>query len=286
MRNGILLAVALTLVACGAQTAAGQPPVYKMIWAPPSDGSLGYLGPILEGQTGLFYVLSTWSYAAAPSIFSLSTAGAYCSIHAFPANTSLDTMGEAANGLIYALGTIPAPPYTSIFYSMELSGDNLQQYPFPGQWGWGGQVIVAPGEMYEIVGYLSQGLTVFGFARIDESGKIAILHQFSAADGFPIPYSQAIYGPDGNVYGIGTEQQYGISPGFIFRLTPARHLLEASDLSRVSSRRGRHPPDSRKRREPIWFVQRRGGQQDRRHLSGHPLRTVPEDGGLSRHRHE
>jgi hypothetical protein len=30
-----------------------------------------------------------------------------------------------------------------------------------------------------------------------------------------------VYGPDGNVYGIGTEQQYGISPGFIFRLTPA-----------------------------------------------------------------
>jgi hypothetical protein len=59
----------------------------------------------------------------------------------------------------------------------------------------------------------------YGLARIAENGKISIVHQFSAGEVVPNPYSNIIYGPDGNIYGIGNPPNRQFV-GFIYRVTP------------------------------------------------------------------
>jgi hypothetical protein len=48
-------------------------------------------------------------------------------------------------------------------------------------------MIAAPGVLYDSFGNLTpQGLQSFGFVRIDENGKVAILHALSSNEGVPI----------------------------------------------------------------------------------------------------
>jgi hypothetical protein len=83
-------------------------------------------------------------------------------------------------------------------------------------------VIYGPDQLFDIVAMgTDTGPTTYGFARIAETGKVTILNQFSAADGYPVG-SNIVYGPDGNIYGVGNVQPGGYGPGpggFIYRFT-------------------------------------------------------------------
>ncbi|MGA2592080.1 MAG: choice-of-anchor tandem repeat GloVer-containing protein [Bryobacteraceae bacterium] len=200
-------------------------PVFKVIYSPPSGGTIGYLQDLVEVQPGLFYALSTRATnTSGATIFSVTSSGTFKPIYSFPftSGTNVETLVQSSNGLLYGSG------YSSynFYYSVSPSGENLQQFAFPGQhphqWGSENWTITAPpGEFYDKAGMNVGNSVIQGFARIEESGKITILHQFSATDGYPDPQANIVYGPDGNIYGIGN-QQYGTAPpGFIYRFTPA-----------------------------------------------------------------
>jgi len=73
--------------------------------------------------------------------------------------------------------------------------------------------------MYDMVGMMVGNSTAWALARLSESGKVSILHQFSGSDGAPTGLNLT-YGADGNIYGIGNQQPGRIpNSGFIFRLT-------------------------------------------------------------------
>jgi uncharacterized repeat protein (TIGR03803 family) len=60
---------------------------------------------------------------------------------------------------------------------------------------------------------------VWAFARIDEGGKVAIIHKLSPSNGVPI--FRLIPAGDGNIYGVGAQSTELTPPIFIFRLTPS-----------------------------------------------------------------
>lgn len=217
-----LLILSLLASACAAQSISGQAPVSKLLYSPSAGDSVGYLGSISEVQPGLFYALSAWitpSFGA--TIFSVTSTGTFKSIHVFPStnNTQVITLVQAANGVLYG----SAGSNSGSFYiSISPSGTNLKYFPLPGkppaQWGPFNRTIAAPPrELYDLV---SEGIpSVYGLARIDETGKINIVGQFSG--GTPNPFANILYGPDGNIYGIGNQQYGDVSPSFIYRFTPA-----------------------------------------------------------------
>ena len=208
--------------ACAIQ-GAGQAPVYKLLYSTTSNLVSGF-SPILEAKPGLFYVLAQSGGGVASSLFTLTSTGTYTSIYTFPANTSSLTLVRGTNGELY--GAALNSGFTSYYYSLDLSGKDLKVYNYPSpQWGTLWETLVAPpGVLYDIIarpGPISGGPPVFAFARIEQSGAFSILHQFSTADGYPNGLNTIVRGPDGNFYGIGTQQYFGISPSFIFRLTPS-----------------------------------------------------------------
>jgi uncharacterized repeat protein (TIGR03803 family) len=183
---------------------------------------------MLEVEPGLFYGLSsrgTDKFGA--SIFTVTSTGTFKLIYSFQPSVQSYTLGQGSDGLLYGAGFASHDSH-NFYYSLQASGENVRQYAFPGQWGSGWQTIVAPpGNLYDIVAANPpQGSRVFGLARIGEDGEITILHEFSGSDGAPTG-ANIVLGPDGNIYGIGNQQLTGVSPGFIFRLTPdgAYHRL-------------------------------------------------------------
>jgi uncharacterized repeat protein (TIGR03803 family) len=202
---------------------AAQGPVYRLLYSPPLGSNLGDLYGIFEAKPGLFYILSVWNGGATgASIFTVTSQGAFSPIYSFPQLTTMDYAVEATNGRLYGSGFAGTPPYANFYYSLDLSGKDLQEYPFPGTWGPTFNTTVAPpSQIYDLAGQVVSGQTVYGFAQVSESGQITILHQFAGSDGVPDGYTRLILGPDGNFYGIGAEQEHGISPMFIYRFTPS-----------------------------------------------------------------
>jgi len=204
------------------QATGGQEAVYKVLYLPPSLTSPGGNPTFMfEVQPGLFYVLSTReTNTFGPAIFGVTRAATSRQIYELAPSISAGTLVQATNGGLYGSAIQPSPPY-QVLYSIDPSGKGLQQYSYPGQWGFGGPLIPAPGAMYQLVGQTQGNVTTAAFARIDENGDLTFLHDFSGTDGFPNSKNWVIYGPDGNFYGVGNQEQNGISPGFIFRFTPA-----------------------------------------------------------------
>ena len=204
---------------CAGQTDAGQTPVYKLLYSPASGAVPGgNPNAMIEVEPGLFDVLAIRDNGTSgPSIFSISSTGTFNLIYSFqPPSMLMSTFVQAPNGLVYVPGFI-AP--NNFYFSLAPAGKDFQQYPFPGHWGTAWQtLVVPPNELYDIVAVATGGPSTYGFAQIDEAGKIAILHQFSGNDGVPIG-NNITYGADGNIYGVGSET-IGVSPGFIFRFTP------------------------------------------------------------------
>jgi hypothetical protein len=141
-------------------------------------------------------------------------------VYQFPAQTlMIGNMVEASDARLYA-GALLHPSAATAYYSIEPSGAGLLQYTLPAQLGPGSRTTAAPGELFDLIAAAPQGKVIWYFARLSESGKLTILHQFSGSDGFPNGSAEIAYGPDGNFYSIGNQQQFGISPGFIYRFTP------------------------------------------------------------------
>lgn len=208
-------------LACCVSGAAAQGPVYKLLYSPPLGSNLGFPYGIFEGRPGLFYVLSTWAGGATgDSVFTVASNGTVGPIYSFPLNTLINVV-QATNGDLYGGGSQATSP-NYFYYSMGPSGKGLQEYFLTGTWGSAFNTTVAPpNAIYDLVARAVSDQTGYGFARISESGKIAILHEFSSNDGIPYPYSRMILGPDGNFYDVGAQQPHGISPMFILRLAPS-----------------------------------------------------------------
>jgi uncharacterized repeat protein (TIGR03803 family) len=208
----------------GAQNAAGQKPVYKLLYSPPVTQTGGYPSVIFEVEPGVFYVLNTrTTNTFGASIGALTSEGAYKILFTFPPQPVVQShaLVQSTNGKLYGPGFIDGNQI-NFYFSLDPSGANYRQYPFPGMWGSGLQTTVVPsGAMYDIVGRpLNKNFTAeaYGLARIAEDGTITILHQFSASEGYPTG-NNIVYGPDGNIYGIGNQQQNS-GPGFIYSFTP------------------------------------------------------------------
>lgn len=220
-RRTILLQFLLASLLAPVWGGQSQGPVYKLLYSANPLTPGGFPTTMFEVEPGLFYGLSG-SYGGSPAaIFSLTSAGTFKLIYTFPAtnNNQVLSLVQATNGRLYGAGFSASGNY---YISISTTGNDLQQYPFPGQWGPFGGTIVAPaGELYDIAGTFVGNNEVYGVARIEEAGQITILHQFSPFQGAPNPYSNIVDGPDGSIYGIGNQSHGGVSPAFIYRVTPA-----------------------------------------------------------------
>ena len=217
MRKNLL--IALLLLACAAASPA-QTPTYKLLWSPPNlDSPGGQPAVILEASPGLFDVLGSWYQSTfGATAFSVTSSGTFTLLYSLPPYYTSTAMVKATSGSLYEPGW-SGSAQKSLYFEASSAGTDLTEHAFPGTWGSDWQTIVAPGEMFDVVAYRTSGPSVFGFAEISESGQITILHQFSGSDGTPTGANLAL-GADGNLYGIGNEQPGGVSPGFIFRMTP------------------------------------------------------------------
>ncbi len=197
---------------------------------------------MFEGEPGLFYVLTinttpTWG----PAILTVTSAGASNLIYTFAPPTSHGlSLLQATNHLIYGAAGFP-----NFYYSITPSGKNLMECPLPGappkQWGSDGETIAAPtGNLYDIVGLTVGNYLYFGFARITESGEITILYHFPSTGFYPSG-ANLVYGPDGNIYGIGTEGA-NQPPGYVFRFTPSGSYSKLLTFPSFPTRFASAPP--------------------------------------------
>jgi hypothetical protein len=219
--------MALTANLCAAQT-----PVYKLLYSAPTPSSPG-AGPVtvFEAAPGLFYFLSTQNGPTlGPSIFSITSGGSsprriYCLPNYPNYNVISETLVQATNGRLYGAVYIEQT-LTSYYYSVATSGQDLRQYPrgrADSLW----TMTAAPEGLYDGFGAsTSQGGESYGFVRIDENGKVTLLHALSPSEGVPMPGTKLALAADGSLYGLGCETN--CTTYFIFRLTQSgeySHLL-------------------------------------------------------------
>jgi hypothetical protein len=217
----ILPSAIIALSVCATQLTAAQTPAYKLLWSPANlDSPGGQPTVIFEVAPGLFYVLGALvQNTFGASVFSVTSDGIYKPLYSLPPNFESFAQVQATNGKLYNPG-FNGNTKQNLYFSASAAGKDLVEYPFPAGLGSAWQTIAAPGGIYDIVGGPGpQGSTIFDFAQISNTGQFTILHQFSGSDGAPTGIDLAL-GADGNFYGVGNQQHGGISPGFIFRLTP------------------------------------------------------------------
>jgi hypothetical protein len=213
------LFVLFGVLGCVGQTTT---PLYRLLYSPMTGDPLGGLVYPTEVRPGLIYALSPrtgTTYGA--TIFSVTSTGTFKSVYVFPYanNTHVLTLVQAGNGMLYGSeGSSNGYNYVSI----SPSGTNLALFPFPGQmpnqWGSLSKTIVAPpGNIYDTAAVGNP--YTYGLARIADNGTISIVHQFLPNEAAPNPFANIIYGPDGNVYGIGNPPNHNFV-GFIYRVTP------------------------------------------------------------------
>jgi uncharacterized repeat protein (TIGR03803 family) len=216
------LALVITL---GSRSIASQTPVYRLLCSAPNPSSQGAAPvTVIEVAPGLLYFLSTAESSEAggptygPSIFSLPYGGTPKLVYSLPFGHLSAALVQGADARLH--GPVFVALQSNSYYSVPLSGQGPQQYS-AGAWGSLWCLVAAPEGLYDAVGALnSQGvLATVGFARIDETGKVTVVHQAPPTDGVPI-YRLVLAG-DGNIYGIGAGSIEYTPPGFIFRLTPA-----------------------------------------------------------------
>ena len=216
------LPTTLLLLVCATRTMIAQAPVYTLLYTPPSL-AVPESNPItiLEAAPGLFYIVGareTTNFGY--SIFTATSTGAVNLTYSFPPSTDAFMLVQATNGSLYGPG-YANQNQDEFYFSIAPSGSGLQQFPVPGGWGSASDMIVVPpAEFYDILAANHSTKRIFALARISEAGKVTIVRQFSGSDGAPASGVNLVYGPDGNFYGVGNQQYGGISPGFIYRITP------------------------------------------------------------------
>jgi hypothetical protein len=233
MLRRLLPALSFTM-ALSANLCAAQTPVYKLLYSAPDPSSQG-AAPVtmFEASPGLFYFLSTAQGNSAggpsfgPSIFSLTLAntGSPKLIYSFPFENLSETLVQAANGRLYG-GVFNISSTDSFYYSVSTSGQDLRRY-LRGRADSLWTMTAAPEGLYDSFGAsTSQGGESYGFVRIDENGKVTLLHALSPSEGVPMPATKLALAADGNLYGLGCETN--CTTYFIFRLTQSgeySHLL-------------------------------------------------------------
>jgi uncharacterized repeat protein (TIGR03803 family) len=224
MPRRIVLACVFGL-ACAALSGAGQAPVYRLLYSGSLSQTTNRPMTIAEVEPGLFYFLGS---AGTISISSVTSTGKNHLIYSFPPYTLALAMVQAANGKLYGnVGLRQTVPY----FSLTPTGRDYQQYLSPPPWGNGFELIVTPpGPLYDIAAWNPTSNTrVYGFLRLEESGAITILYQFSATD---VPAGTNLtLGADGNIYSVGA-QPSGVTlvQPFIFRLTPGGSYSRLANL--------------------------------------------------------
>jgi hypothetical protein len=205
------LALAFAVSAVPAETQ-----VYRLLYSAPNPSSQGAEPlAVFETAPGLFYFLSGMlGQTFGPSIFSLTSAGSVKLIYSFPPNTLPDGLVQAADSRLY--GAVFDSSRQGLYYSILTTGQGFQQYP-TGQWSSTAELTPAPGKIYDGVG----NFQVFGFARIDENGKVTIIHELSAGEGVPVGGTRLVLSTDGSLYGVGCQSIERSAPFFIYRLTPS-----------------------------------------------------------------
>jgi hypothetical protein len=164
MRNTLLLAFVLVW-ACGAQTGSSKAPVYRLLYSPTSQVPGAQPIVMFEVTPGLFYLLSALegpSYGA--SVFTLTGSGKFNLVYSLQPYTQSYTLVQATNGMLYGPGFIgQSNANISFYFSLDPSGQNPQQYPFPGKSGSLWQtLVVPPGKLYDIVAANPTQSKIFG----------------------------------------------------------------------------------------------------------------------------
>jgi len=149
-----------------------------------------------------------------PSIFSLASAGSARLLYSFKTQTLSSVLVQAADTVLY--GAVFDSMRQGLYYSISAAGQGFQRYP-TGQWNSMWMLTATPGDLYDGLG--SQG--GYALARIDEGGKVTLLHKLSVGEGVPVGGVKLVPAADGNVYGVGNQSIDLSPPFFIYRLTPS-----------------------------------------------------------------
>jgi hypothetical protein len=203
---------------------AAQTPVYQLLYTPPATTPGGNPTVMFAVSPGVFIVItdregSSWG----ASVVSVTSAATYKVIYSLPPYAISTMLVQATNGLVYGPAFLQLQHSSYNFYFSLTPSAQEQQYAVPGGWGSAWQtVVVPPNNLYDILAMKVPGGTTYAFAQIQETGKINILHQFSATDGFPVG-TNMVYASDGNLYGVGNQKSgdWQNQGGFIYRFTQA-----------------------------------------------------------------
>jgi hypothetical protein len=219
------IATLLLALSCRAQSAAGQAPVYKLLYSPSLESGLGTFDDVFEVTPGLFYVLSASNTGTVgPSVFSITVTGTVNVIYSFSQQTTSNWVVQSTNGRLYGSAYVGIPPNTTnnYFYSIDLSGKNLQELALRSPWLPGFNAVVAPPElMFDLIAQVSGSSNpLFAFVSVSKTSQVSILHQFTSSDGFP-GNTHMVLGADGNIYNTGVQSLSGVTPMFIYRFTPS-----------------------------------------------------------------
>jgi uncharacterized repeat protein (TIGR03803 family) len=230
----------VAVVLCCAQTPPAQQPVFTILYSPTSPDAVGGdPTELFEAKPGLLYVLGQlMNNVHGSSVFSLASGGVFSPIYSLPAVTISAAFAQSADSSIYEPAFLgdTVKGNGGYYISFNLNGGGLQKYDPPSEWQSGMQIISAPpGVFYDILGHPQSGTApeLWALGRIDVNGSVTIVHQFSGTDGAPTG-SNIVYGPDGNIYGVGNQQHGGVSPGFIYRITPTGAYSQVVALPSVS----------------------------------------------------
>ncbi len=204
--------------------AATGTPIYKLLYSAPNPSSQGAAPVTLfEVSPGLYYFLSSELGATfGPSIFSIRDGGSPKLIYSLTASPQVlsQSLVQAANGRLYG-GVFIVSQKDGYYYSVSASGQDPQQYQ-TGKWSSSWAMTAMPGDIYDAVGTAAtQGPQSYGLARIDEDGKVTMVHESSPAGGYPTGSMKLVLGADGNIYGFGSQSLDLSPPFFIYRLTPS-----------------------------------------------------------------
>jgi len=212
LKNG--LASLFCALLLGGQTAAAQPPTYKLLYSAPDPSSQGAAPvTIFEVAPGLFYFLSAQGgQTFGPSIFSLSVTGVPKLIYSFQPETLSQALVQGSDGRLYG-AVYNEPKRDTFYYSLTAAGQGLVKFQV-GQVGSGWMITPVPGKLYDVVG----NGTWNGFVRIDESCTVEVVQKLSQSQGAP-DGSKLVLASDGNLYGVGAQTTELAPPFFIYRLT-------------------------------------------------------------------
>jgi len=177
---------------------------------------------VFETAPGLFYFLSAQGgpdLGFGPSIFSIAGVGSPKLVYSVPTSFIIaEALVQGADGRLY--GAVFDSSRQGLYYSVSTAGQGFQQYK-TGQWSSLWMLTPVAGNLYDALGsFQANGSEAYGFARIDESGKVTVMNQLSSAEGIPVGSMKLVLAADGNLYGLGRPSDGGPTQStFLYRLT-------------------------------------------------------------------